>query len=127
MSEDVVIIVLQAIVVVLAFLVGQYVFPKVKANNKYDEIKETLSVLTAQAENYIHYAKEFIDGDGDDKMNFCVTALKTAAKKNGIEVSETELKAVIQKAYDTMVNAEGTELSTFIPQVTTTLLNTTEK
>lgn len=127
MSEDVVIIVLQAIVVVLAFLVGQYVFPKVKANNKYDEIKETLSVLTAQAENYIHYAKEFIDGDGDDKMNFCVTALKTAAKKNGIEVSETELKAVIQKAYDAMVNAEGTELSTFIPQVTTTLLNTTEK
>ena len=127
MSEDVVVIVLQAIVVVLAFLIGKYVFPKVKANNKYDEIKETLSVLTAQAENYIHYAKEFIDGDGNDKMNFCVSALKTAAKKNGIEVSETELKAVIQKAYDAMVNAEGTELPTFIPQVTTTLLNTTEK
>lgn len=84
----------------IAFLVGKYVFPKVP--------KEALTFLGEWAGKFVLWAKEFMDGKtGAEKMATVVAHLKEIADKQGIDVTEAQLQALTQAAYDSFVKGEA--------------------
>lgn len=88
------------IVSVIAFVVGKYIFPKIP--------KEALYVLSEWAGKFVIWAKEFMDGEtGEAKMQAVVSQLKEIADDRGIPVTEEQLQALTQAAYESFVKGEG--------------------
>lgn len=90
--------IIYAAVTMAAFLVGKYVFPKVP-----QDMKDKLAILADWAAKFVIWAKEFLDKKtGTEKMAAVVEQLKRIADEAGIEVTEEQLKAIAQAAYEAM-------------------------
>ena len=99
-------IIVQAItlgVMVAAFLVGKYVFPNIPKN-----VTDKLNDLTAWAGKFVIWAREFMKtSTGEEKMAAVVEKLQEIAKEAGLEVTEEQLKAIAQAAYEAMKAGEA--------------------
>ena len=106
--------IIYAVVTVAAFLVGKYVFPKVPQN-----MKDKLKILTDWAAKFVIWAKEFLDKKtGAEKMAAVVEQLKRIADEAGIEVTEEQLKAIAQAAYEAMKAGEAEAIPAQLEAVT---------
>ena len=118
--------IIYATVTVAAFLVGKYVFPRVP-----QDMKDKLVILADWATKFVVWAREFLDKKtGAEKMAAVVEQLKRIADEAGIEVTEEQLKAIAQAAYEAMKagEAEATpaQLETITAQpAATVVINTT--
>lgn len=118
--------IIYAAVTVAAFLVGKYVFPKVP-----QDMKDKLAILADWAAKFVIWAKEFLDKKtGAEKMAAVVEQLKRIADEAGIEVTEEQLKAIAQAAYEAMKAGEAEAIPAQLEAVTaqpaaTVVINTT--
>ena len=116
-------------VMIVAFVVGRYILPKYKTNIQHAAAE--FQVLLSYAESYVAYAKQFLNVSGEEKMNAVVEKLKVICEKQNIQIDEETLRAIGQKAYDAMKAGEASskviietaveELKTYIPVEAETL------
>lgn len=118
MDGDTVVVLIETIIVVISFLIGRYIIPKYKTNivNAVTEFE----VLLDYAESFCAYARQFLNVSGSEKMNNVVEKLKIVCEKNGIKVDDETLRAIGQKAYDSMIAGENSSKIDF-EDFTTTL------
>lgn len=83
---------------------------KVLGNNNNTEIKDIFmktSLIIQYAEAFVSWAKQFkSDLSGKEKMNVVIEKLSNIANKYNLDISETEICAIAQQAYDSMKNKE---------------------
>ena len=81
------------------FLLGKFVFPNVPKS-----VADKLRQLAAWADKFVVWAREFKKADsGHDKMEMVVEQLKAVAKEAGWDVTEDQLRAIAQAAYENMM------------------------
>ena len=110
-----------------AFLIGKYVCPNIPKT-----VTDKLGELSEWAAKFVEWAKEFKkDKTGEEKMAAVVEQLKKIADEAGLNVTEDQLKAIAQAAYNAMKagekesnTAEPLEALTATP-VATVVINTT--
>lgn len=85
-------------VTLAAFLLGKYVFPKVPQT-----VTDKLVMLSDWAAEFVVWAREFLKlKTGEEKMTAVVDKLKEIADEAGLNVTEDQLKAIAQSAYEAM-------------------------
>lgn len=85
-----------------AFLLGKYVFPNIPKS-----VADKLGELSEWAAKFVEWAKEFKkDKTGEEKMAAVVEQLKKIADEAGLNVTEDQLKAIAQTAYNAMKAGE---------------------
>lgn len=109
-----------------AFLIGKYVCPNIPQT-----VTNKLAELSEWAAKFVEWAKEFKkDKTGAEKMAAVVEQLKKIADEAGLDVTEDQLKAIAQTAYNAMKagekesTAEPLEALTATPAATV-VINTT--
>ena len=94
-----------------AFLIGKYVCPNIPKT-----VTDKLGELSEWAAKFVEWAKEFKkDKTGEEKMAAVVEQLKKIADEAGLNVTEDQLKAIAQTAY----NAATVVINTTAPVTTT--------
>lgn len=89
-------------VTLVAFLAGKYLFPKVPKT-----VADKLDMLSQWAAKFVVWAKEFMKNQkGEEKMAAVVERLKEIADEAGLDVTEDQLKAIAQSAYNAMKAGE---------------------
>lgn len=85
-----------------AFLIGKYVCPNIPKT-----VTDKLGELSEWAAKFVEWAKEFKkDKTGEEKMAAVVEQLKKIADEAGLNVTEDQLKAIAQTAYNAMKAGE---------------------
>lgn len=85
-----------------AFLIGKYVCPNIPKS-----VTDKLGELSEWAAKFVEWAKEFKkDKTGEEKMAAVVEQLKKIADEAGLNVTEDQLKAIAQTAYNAMKAGE---------------------
>ena len=121
----------------LVVLCGTFVYVKVVAPNIP---KDTINTVTAKinliiqyADSFVAWAKHFMqDATGKEKMEEVVKQLTAIAKKYNIDISEEEIRAIAQKAYDLMkaeekkTEAAAATAAAVIPIDAATLISSAE-
>ena len=103
MSKEVIFSVIYCAVTVAAFCAGKYIFPKIPAS-----VKDKLTDLAEWAAQFVVWAREFLKlKSGEEKMAAVVGQLKAIADEAGLEVTEDQLKAIAQTAYEAMKAGEA--------------------
>lgn len=96
--NDIVLLAVQLGIAVVAFVAGKYVFPKVPKT-----VTDKLNMLSQWAAQFVVWAKEFMKKQtGEEKMAAVVEKLKEIADEAGLDVTENQLKAIAQSAYNAM-------------------------
>ena len=109
MSREIIITLVQLVVLVAAFVLGKFVFPKIPSSTIDKAIKE-LNYIINYADIFVPWAKKFMsDSTGEEKMDEVVKQLSNIAKKQNIDITEDEIRAIAQKAYNEMKNANKIE------------------
>lgn len=124
MDKNTLFTLIYAFITVAAYLAGKYIFPEIP-----DEAKEKLHILTEWAEKFVIWAREFMDKKtGDEKMAAVVEQLKRIADEAGLDVTEEQLKAIAQTAYESTkageADASTEELEALTTPATTIVINT---
>lgn len=100
--NDIVILAIQLGITIAAFIIGKYVFPNVPKS-----VTEKLNTLSAWAAQFVVWAKQFMQSQsGEEKMAAVVQKLKEIADEAGLEVTEDQLRAIAQSAYNAMKAGE---------------------
>lgn len=94
-------IIIQAVglaITVAAFVAGRYIAPNISK-----DVASKLNVLAAWAEKFVVAAREFMkSSSGKEKMDQVVKQLGVIAKEAGLNVTEDQLRAIAQSAYEAM-------------------------
>jgi hypothetical protein len=103
MNKDVLFAIIYCVVTVGAFCAGKYIFPNIPAS-----VKDKLTDLADWAAKFVVWAREFLKTEsGEKKMAAVVEQLKEIAAEAGIDVTEDQLKAIAQTAYEAMKAGEA--------------------
>lgn len=110
--NDIVILAIQLGITIAAFVIGKYVFPNVPKS-----VTEKLNTLSAWAAQFVVWAKQFMQSQsGEEKMAAVVQKLKEIADEAGLEVTEDQLRAIAQSAYNAMKAGEKeADIATALP------------
>ena len=132
-NNELLTMIIELVVTIIAFFVGRYILPKHKISLQNTAVQ--FEVLLKYAESFCAYARKFLTNySGSEKMNDVVEKLKVICEQHKIELDDDTLKAIAQKAYDAMVAGEksagviieaAVEKDKNIPKVETVLLSTT--
>lgn len=86
---------IQLLIGVICFLVGKYVFPRIP--------QDKLAIITAWAEKFVIWARDFFqEAEGELKMQMVLQQLRLIAEQYGISMTDEQLTAIAQTAYDAM-------------------------
>lgn len=97
--NNIIILAIQLAVAVGAFTLGKYVFPNIPKN-----VSEKLQELSGWAAQFVVWAREFMKtSTGKEKMDKVVEQLKKIADEAGLKVTEEQLRAIAQTAYEAMM------------------------
>ncbi|MDE6887580.1 MAG: phage holin family protein [Eubacterium sp.] len=100
--NDIILLAVQLGIAVAAFVAGKYVFLKVPKT-----VTDKLNVLSQWAAQFVVWAKEFMKKQtGEEKMAAVVEKLKEIADEAGLGVTQDQLKAIAQSAYNAMKAGE---------------------
>ena len=103
MNKEVIFSIIYCAVTVGAFCAGKYIFPNIPAS-----VKDKLAELAEWAAKFVVWAREFKKTEsGEKKMEAVVKQLKEIAEKAGMDVTEDQLKAIAQTAYEAMKAGEA--------------------
>jgi len=102
MSKEVIFSIIYCLVTVGAFCAGKYIFHKIPAS-----VNDKLVDLADWAAQFVVWAREFLKAEsGEKKMAAVVGQLKVIAEEAGMDVTEDQLKAIAQTAYEAMKAGE---------------------
>jgi hypothetical protein len=104
-NNEMVVMLVELIVTILGFAVGRYLLPKYK--DTLQSAVNQFQMLLGYAESFCAYAKQFMTCSGSEKMDSVVEKLSKICSDNGIEMDNETLRAIGQKAYDSMKLGEA--------------------
>lgn len=94
--------VIQLIVLGGSFIVGKYIVPKLSKKD-ITTITDKINLVINYADAFVTWAKKFMqDSTGEEKMAEVVRQLTGVAEKYNIDISEKEIQAIAQRAYEQM-------------------------
>lgn len=97
--NNIIILAIRLAVAVGAFALGKYFFPNIPKN-----VSEKLQELSGWAAQFVVWAREFMKtSTGKEKMDKVVEQLKKIADEAGLKVTEEQLRAIAQTAYEAMM------------------------
>ncbi len=100
--ESIVYLVTWIIIVIALVIVNK----TLGADSAKDVVMKT-SLIIQYAEAFVSWAKQFKSNlSGNEKMDVVIEKLTNVADKHDIDISEDEIRAIAQKAYDTMKNKD---------------------
>lgn len=100
--ESIVYLVTWIIIVIALIIVNK----TLGADSAKDIVMKT-SLIIQYAEAFVSWAKQFKSNlSGNEKMDVVIEKLTNVADKHDIDISEDEIRAIAQKAYDTMKNKD---------------------
>lgn len=100
--ENIIILGVEFAIAVGCFILGRYVLPNIPRT-----VADKLPLLSAWAGNFVEWARDFMKAStGEEKMAAVVAELKKIADEAGLEVTEEQLKAIAQSAYNAMKAGE---------------------
>lgn len=100
--DNIIVLAIQLAVAVAAFALGKYAFPNIPKS-----VSEKLQELSGWAEQFVIWAREFMkSASGKEKMDKVVEQLKKIADEAGLKVTEEQLRAIAQTAYEAMMAGE---------------------
>lgn len=120
--NNIIILAIQLAVAVGAFMLGKYVFPNIPQS-----VSEKLEELSGWAAQFVVWAREFMKSStGKEKMDKVVEQLNKIADEAGLEVTEEQLRAITQTAYEAMIagtkeageTVEAFQTETTVPAIT---------
>ena len=80
---------------ILSFVMGKFVSPKIPNDN--------MEIIEKWAIKIVHFCRQFLAGEeGEKKMEKAISLLDQIQHKYDMNLTEEELKAIIQYAYDKM-------------------------
>ena len=80
---------------ILSFIMGKFVFPKIPNDN--------MEIIEKWAIKIVHFCLQFLAGEEKKKkMEKAISLLDQIQHKYDMNLTEEELKAIIQYAYDKM-------------------------
>lgn len=105
MMEKIIFDILEIAVIVIASLIGRYVIPYFK--NKVDMQK--VEQIVAWAKRFVIMAENVIKGQGKgaDKRDFVAKLIAEKAKELNINLSEQEIRTLIEDAWTEMIKNGG--------------------
>lgn len=107
MPNDLFKLIIEIVILVACYLVGRYVTGNSAAKDTILDATSKMELIARYADMFVAWARQFLQGkSGSEKMDEVVSQLSTIAAKNGIDMSETEIQAIAQKAYDSMKAGE---------------------
>ena len=106
MDKQTITLLIQIVVLIGSYLIGRYLIPNMP--------KETIQDITAKFDLIVNYADKFVEwakyfkknATGAEKMSAVVEQLKVIADRYNIDISEEEIKAITQKAYEQMMKGQ---------------------
>lgn len=108
MSSDIIKLIIEIIVLICCYLVGRYATGNTVVKSTISDVTDKINLIITYADKYVAWARQFLqDKTGSEKMDEVVSQLAIIAEKNDIDMSETEIRAIAQKAYDTMKAGEA--------------------
>ena len=100
--NEIIFLAVQLGVTIAAFLIGKYVIPHVPKT-----AADKLNELSGWAAQFVVWARQFMQSStGEEKMEKVVEMLNEIAVESGISVTEEQLKAIVQNAYEAMKAGE---------------------
>lgn len=100
MDNSLLVLIIEIIVLVGCYLLGKYK----PSNNEIAQAADTLSLIMKYAESYVTYAREFMSSStGEEKMAKVVEMLGILTEKYNINISQEELTAIAQRAYELVI------------------------
>lgn len=100
--ESIVYLVTWIIIVIALVIVNK----TLGADSAKDIVMKT-SLIIQYAEAFVSWAKQFKSNlSGNEKMDVVIEKLTNVADKHNVDISEDEIRAIAQKAYDTMKNKD---------------------
>lgn len=98
--NQIIYLVIQLVLMIIAYVLGKYVTPKLVTN-------KTIAVLSEWAYKLVVSAKRiFEDGEGEVKREYVTKAIKAICKKCNISLTEEQIRALIEDAYELMKQTE---------------------
>ncbi len=111
MDKNLIILIVQVALLVLAYVWGKFIAPNMTAENIKD-ITAKINIIINYADKFVSWANYFMkDATGAQRMAEVVKQLKGIAERYNLDISEQEITAIVQKAYDAMkAGQEAAEL-----------------
>ena len=99
--EQIISLLVELVVLVIATLLGRYAIPLVK--NILEENK--LSLISVWALKFVRTAENLFSGSGkgDEKRDQVTTWLKEKADELGLKLTEDQIRTILEDAYTTMI------------------------
>lgn len=102
MDHQTFIFILQLVVLVGTFAYVKFVAPNIPKDT-INTVTSKINLIIQYADSFVAWAKQFMQNStGKEKMDEVVKQLSAIAEKYNIDISETEIRAIAQKAYDMM-------------------------
>ena len=96
-------VIIQIIVLIASYVFGRYIVPTLGASESIQDITAKFNLIVNYADQFVSWAKWFMrDSTGTQKMNKVVEQLMLIVDKYNLDISEEEVIAIAQKAYDNM-------------------------
>lgn len=115
--NNTVILGIQLIVLALSFIVGKFILPNM-SQQSLQAISQGLIIVNQFAASFVTWAKQFMSNNtGEEKMSAVIDKLSSVCDKYSIDMSEDELRAIAQQAYDSM---KAQELAAEVKKVAAT-------
>lgn len=108
-------------IILIAFII----ITKIFGSNTAKDIFMKTNLIIQYAEAFVSWARQFkSDLSGKEKMNAVIEKLTYVANKYDIDITEEEIRAIAQKAYDSMKNkddvvklASTTGINTYVTEI----------
>lgn len=118
-NVNIIVLVIEFAVLATSIFIGRNITSKVSADDITNTVNK-INLIIDYADKFVSYAKQFMQEDsGEQKMNKVVSLLKNVADKYNVEISEIEIRAIAQKAYDNMKLSEPHYLNPINDHTTT--------
>ena len=102
MNNNTLILGIQLIVLGLAFIVGKFILPNM-SQQSLNNISQALIIINQFAASFVKWAKQFMPNNtGEEKMSAVIDQLSVICDKYKIDMTDDQLKAIAQSAYDKM-------------------------
>ena len=95
---DIIYFIIQIVLIVASFFLG-----KCLPANKLQKAQSIVYIVTEWADKFVRAARQFLETKtGEEKMEYVISELKKVAEANKWNVTEEQLRAIAQAAYDRM-------------------------
>lgn len=103
MSHEFLFLIIETIIII-----GYLVLTRNSSPETITDITTKINLIIKYADAFVSWAKQFMDHKtGSEKMDAVVAQLRLIAIRYNIDMSEEEIKAIAQKAYDNMKAKEN--------------------